>query len=88
MTNLTLKQLRVLEWVNRFSKERGYQPSLREMCDAFHFKSPNGAMAHILALKRKGYVDSVEGQQRTLHLIRPLAEVLAEHPEISIEVKP
>ena len=66
---LTARQREILAWVNAYIAERGYSPCVRELCCAFGFKSNNGAMCHLLPLKKKGFVTWVDGSPRTLRVI-------------------
>ncbi|RME67198.1 MAG: repressor LexA [Nitrospirae bacterium] len=74
MKPLTMAQERVLEYVRRFVSERGYPPTVREICDAFGFKSPMAAKAHLDALERKGYIRRRTGLARGIELTGPVSE--------------
>lgn len=53
---LTDKQRMIYEFIRERIENRGYGPSIREICDAFHIKSPNGVMCHLKALVKKGVI--------------------------------
>lgn len=57
--NLTARQRSVLRYMLRCWL-RGYVPTIREMCGEFGI-SLNAVRGHLLALKRKGYVDNAPG---------------------------
>lgn len=65
---LTERQREVLVWLAKYIGDRGYSPTIRELCRAFNFVSPNGAMSHLTPLKRKGWVHWQEGHARTLRV--------------------
>ena len=49
---LTPRQVEILTWLAGYIAERGYSPTVRELCLAFRFGSPNGAMSHLLPLRK------------------------------------
>ena len=53
---LTERQHRVLQFVAETVADRGYPPSVREICDALGLASPSTAHSHLQALQRKGYI--------------------------------
>ena len=67
---LTKAQRRVLKFIERHWQERGYAPTIREISTEFGFASPVGAMCHLTALRKKGYLTWVEGVSRTIRLTR------------------
>jgi repressor LexA len=66
---LTAKQVLVLSFIARHTKEKGYPPSLRDIADGLGLKSVNGAKIHVVALKRKGRLTWDEGKARTLKVV-------------------
>ncbi len=66
---LTERQLDILRFVQQFSADRGYPPSMREIGEQFGIRSTNGVSDHLRALERKGYL------QRSGHLSRSLTVV-------------
>jgi repressor LexA len=69
---LTDRQREIYRWIVGYIATHGYSPTVRELCLAFRFDSPNGAMCHLLPLRKKGYLAWNERQSRT---IRPLQQV-------------
>lgn len=53
---LTDRQLSMLLFVRRYIAEHGYAPSFGDIATEFKLSSRNGARGHVLALKRKGYL--------------------------------
>ena len=74
---LTAKQRAVFDFVAACIADDGRAPTMREIGDAFDIKSPNGVVAHLTLIARKGYLDfGRDGSSR--HLGVPgLAEHLA-----------
>lgn len=53
---LTARQQQVFDFVVDFAERRGYCCSVREVMAAIGVASPNGAMCHLLALRKKGLI--------------------------------
>lgn len=54
---LTGRQRAVLELILQHLRELGYPPTVRELCGLMGISSPNGMMGHLLALRRKGFIE-------------------------------
>lgn len=65
---LTERQREILVWLFRYIDEHGYSPTVRELCHAFSFGSPNGAMCHLVPLRKKGWLTWQDGHARTLRI--------------------
>jgi repressor LexA len=63
----TDRQREILDFVRERTVICG--PTVREICDHFGFRSPNGAMCHILALERKGLIRRRAGQTRGIEVV-------------------
>jgi repressor LexA len=55
-SQLTEKQRAIYEFIRERIENRGYGPSIREICVAFDIKSPNGVMCHLKALVKKNMI--------------------------------
>ncbi len=53
---LTPKQHEFLLFLKNFVEERGYPPTMKEMCDKMEMSSTNAANQYIQALEKKGYI--------------------------------
>lgn len=56
LNSLTNRQREIYEFIRERIENRGYGPSIREICDEFEIKSPNGVMCHLKALVKKGAI--------------------------------
>lgn len=56
---LTHRQLDVLTFIRLYGERYYCPPSLREICNAFGFASPQGALRHTEALIRKGALSPI-----------------------------
>jgi hypothetical protein len=61
----TARALELLAWITRYCDRHGYSPTVREMCDAFHWSSPNACQQHLERLTRCGLIDGLEARTRT-----------------------
>jgi repressor LexA len=61
MKNLTPRQEEVLEFILETLQGRGYPPSVRDICEAFGLSSTRGALRHLEALEKKGYISRDPG---------------------------
>src|ERR687895_2731737 len=53
---LTERQLQTLQFVAETTEDRGYPPSVREICEALGLASSSTVHSHLQALQRKGYL--------------------------------
>ena len=58
---MTPRQEEVLAFILESLRRRGYPPSLREICEAFGLTSTRGALRHLEALERKGFITRAPG---------------------------
>lgn len=62
--NLTPRQKRVLDFIVRFSKSKGYAPSLEEIASHFKLKAVSTVHQYVKVLVAKGYLKKEENQPR------------------------
>lgn len=53
---LTARQGQFMQFIRAYRDAHGYSPTVREIGDAMDIKSPNGVMAHIKSLQKKGRI--------------------------------
>lgn len=73
----TNRQLAILRFVSARTRELGYPPTWRDICDHFGWRSTNAARDHLVALAARGLVSWRAGTKSTLKLT-PLGEVWAD----------
>jgi len=61
MEGLTPRQEEVLDLVLEALERKGYPPSVREICDALGISSTRGALRHLEALEKKGFISRAHG---------------------------
>lgn len=62
-TTPTDRQLRVYHAILHLTARHGVPPTVREIGAACGIKHPNGVMANVLALRRKGWLEADDGIQ-------------------------
>jgi repressor LexA len=75
MTELTMAQRRVLEFVQAELSAGRPGPTLREIAAEFGFAGHRAAAGHLEALKRKGFLVGEAGKARALRVLSPLAKL-------------
>ncbi|MDR2747374.1 MAG: transcriptional repressor LexA [Treponema sp.] len=68
MKELTARQKEVLSFIDLFSREHNYPPTIREVGDHFEI-SVKGAHDHVIALKKKGFLRQEEKRSRTMEVV-------------------
>lgn len=64
---ISKKQLEILEFIQKTTREKGFPPSVREIAAAVGLRSPSTVHAHLKVLDREGYI------KRDSHKMRALA---------------
>ncbi|MCU0611263.1 MAG: transcriptional repressor LexA [Candidatus Eisenbacteria bacterium] len=68
------RQRAILREIARFTNERGFPPTLRELAMVLNVRSANGIRQQILALERKGYLRRDARKPRSIALTSPEEE--------------
>jgi repressor LexA len=68
--NPTDKQQAILTAITLFLRERGYSPSLRELCDMAAISSTSMAAMHLERLQEAGLIAYEPGKPRTIRLVK------------------
>lgn len=68
MEKLTLKQEQVLNEIKKFIANKGYSPTIRELCKLCNLSSTATMFVHVRNLIEKGYLKQTENKFRTLEL--------------------
>ena len=53
---ITAKQREILEFIKQEILQRGYPPTVREICEAVHLKSTSSVHSHLETLEKNGYI--------------------------------
>jgi len=73
MNKLTDRQQQILGFIEGKQHSEGLSPTLREIAAHFRFSSPNAALAHVQALRVKGFLKNLPGRARSLQVVNPNA---------------
>ncbi len=65
---LTKRQQAVLDCIEEFISEKGYGPTVRELCDRMHLSSPSTVHVHLHALEEKGLIHRDPLKSRSITL--------------------
>jgi repressor LexA len=65
---LTKKQKQVLDFLNAYSKDKGYAPSLDEIRQHFKLVSISTAHYYVEKLRKEGYLQKVSNQPRSINI--------------------
>nr|WP_232832226.1 transcriptional repressor LexA [Nocardiopsis sp. FIRDI 009] len=68
---LTARQQSVLNCIQRYVRERGFPPSIREIGDAVGLSSPSSVAHQLKVLQRKGYLHRDQNRPRAVELRTP-----------------
>ncbi|MCR5431236.1 MAG: transcriptional repressor LexA [Lachnospiraceae bacterium] len=63
------KQQQILDYIKEFIIERGFPPSVREICNAVKLSSTSTVHSHLSALEEKGYIKRDGSKSRTIELV-------------------
>ncbi|WP_448561973.1 transcriptional repressor LexA [Trichothermofontia sp.] len=69
MKPLTKVQQELYDWLVLYIQEHQHPPSIRQMMEAMHLRSPAPVQSRLEHLRAKGYIDWTKGQARTLRLL-------------------
>jgi repressor LexA len=69
LRSLTPRQREIYLFIRSKIQGRGYGPTVREIGNQFHIKSPNGVMCHLKALQKKGLIHREPNMSRAIQLL-------------------
>lgn len=71
MEKLTDRQEKILTVIKKFIAEKGYAPTIRELCNLCGLSSTATMFVHLKNLTNKGYIKQTENKFRTIELNVP-----------------
>lgn len=63
------KQREILEYMKQEILNKGYPPTVRELCDAVHLKSTSSIHAHLESLEKNGYIRRDPSKPRAIEIV-------------------
>ena len=76
MEELTKRQKQIYEFVVNYLNEKGFSPSIREICKVFRMASTRGVHRHLETLEKKGYLQR-ESTARSIKILHERIEAFA-----------
>nr|WP_302695736.1 transcriptional repressor LexA [uncultured Romboutsia sp.] len=67
--NLSYKQEQILYFIKQCMLDKGYPPSIREICDAVGLKSPSTVHSHLSKLEYLGYIRKDPTKPRAIEVL-------------------
>ena len=65
---ITEKQQEILDFIKNEILNRGFPPSVRDICEAVHLKSTSSVHAHLETLERNGYIHRDPTKPRAIEI--------------------
>lgn len=69
MNELSAKQKQILEYMKQEVREKGYPPSVREICEAVGLKSTSTVHGHLSRLEKKGLIRRDPTKPRAIEIL-------------------
>ncbi|CDN10648.1 MAG: repressor LexA [Richelia sp.] len=70
MEKLTEAQQELYDWLKEYIRSHQHSPSIRQMMQAMHLKSPAPIQSRLEHLRNKGYIEWSEGKARTIRILQ------------------
>lgn len=84
MEKLTNKQEIILTNIKKFMAEKGYAPTIRELCKICNLNSTATMFVHLKNLTKKGYINQTESKFRTIELNVPNEYAIKDEEVVSV----
>lgn len=65
LLSVTRTSVRVLRYLAGYVARHGYSPTVREICRAFEWSSPNAAQGQLARLRKAGMIEDEAGSRTT-----------------------
>lgn len=66
---ISAKQREILEYIKKEIMDKGYPPSVRDICEAVHLKSTSSVHAHLSSLEKNGYIRRDPAKPRAIEIM-------------------
>src|SRR4030065_1215457 len=73
--NVSPRQEKILDYINKKKKESGYPPSIREIAKAVNLSSSATVHSHLKKLEKKGYLKRNQSKPRAISLLKRHGDV-------------
>ncbi|MBQ4347208.1 MAG: transcriptional repressor LexA [Firmicutes bacterium] len=82
MKNMSKKQKAVLDFLIKMVREKGYPPSVREICDSLGIRSTYTAHGYLERLEKGGYIRRDPSKPRAIEILVPAVQSFDKFPEM------
>ncbi|MBS4960049.1 MAG: transcriptional repressor LexA [Clostridiales bacterium] len=86
MKDISKKQLEILEYIKSCVNEKGYPPSVREICLAVNLHSTSTVHGHLERLEKKGYIRRDPTKPRAIEILDPANILLPKKELVSVPI--
>jgi repressor LexA len=76
---LTNKQEQILDYIKQVLRDKGYPPSVREICSAVELSSTSTVHSHLNTLEKKGFIRRDPTKPRTIEVLDEEHDWLTAH---------
>lgn len=76
---LTNKQEQILHYIKQVLRDKGYPPSVREICTAVDLSSTSTVHSHLNTLEKKGFIRRDPTKPRTIEVLDEVHDWITEH---------
>ncbi len=66
---ITDKQREILEFLKKFTLQKGYPPTVRDICEAVALKSTSSVHSHLETLEKNGYIRRDPTKPRAIEIV-------------------
>ena len=66
---ISTKQQEILDYIKECILQKGYPPSVREICESVHLKSTSSVHSHLETLEKNGYIRRDPTKPRTIEIL-------------------
>ncbi|CEN21240.1 transcriptional repressor LexA [Paraclostridium sordellii] len=80
--DLTNKQIKILEFIKDMLSQKGYPPTVRELCSHLELKSTSTIHSHLNKLEKSGYIKRDPTKPRTIQLLKKENNIYSVNQEI------
>ena len=66
---ISAKQSEILEYIKKEILNKGYPPTVRDICDAVNLKSTSSVHSHLETLEKNGYIRRDPTKPRAIEIV-------------------
>ena len=82
------RQQAVLDCIKKFTQEKGYSPTVREIGEELELSSPSTVHVHLKSLEKKGLIKRDPQKSRSIVLVQDDAEEAKPEPAAALDAPP